>query len=117
MSQLHRVILKRKALKDYELIIGAAAVEEITAVARSLQGLRLLHINSSASGGGVAELLNSLVSLEVNVGIQAEWRVLAKNERFFEVTKKIHNALQGKPGGLTAVSYTHLRAHETRHDL
>jgi len=101
MSQLHRVILKRKALKDYELIIGAAAVEEITAVARSLQGLRLLHINSSASGGGVAELLNSLAALEVNVGIQAEWRVLAKNERFFEVTKKIHNALQGKPGGLT----------------
>ena len=101
MAQLHRVILKRKALKDYELIIGAAAVEEITAVARSLQGLRLLHVNSSASGGGVAELLNSLVSLEVNVGIQAEWRVLCKNERFFEVTKKIHNALQGKPGGLT----------------
>jgi trehalose synthase len=101
MTQLHRVILKRKALKDYEIVVGATVVEEIAAVARDLKGLRLLHINSAATGGGVAELLNSVVALEVNVGLQAEWRVLAKNERFFEITKKIHNALQGKIGGLT----------------
>lgn len=101
MTQLHRVILKRKSLKDYELIIGTAAVEQILEVARSLKGLRLLEINSAASGGGVAELLNSLVPLEVSVGLQAEWRVLAKNERFFEVTKKIHNALQGMIVGLS----------------
>ena len=101
MTQLHRVILKRKALKDYELLIGPAAVEEIMSVARGLKGLRLLHVNSTAFGGGVAELLNSLVALEVDAGLKAEWRVLEKNERFFEITKKIHNALQGKRDGLT----------------
>ncbi len=101
MAELHRVILKKKALKSYELIVGADVVEEIHAAAKNLRGLRLLHINSAASGGGVAELLNSLVALEVNVGLRAEWRVLSQNESFFKVTKKIHNALQGMRDGLS----------------
>ena len=101
MSELHRVILKRRALKAYELIVGSDVLDEIHEIARSLKGLRLLHLNSSAFGGGVAELLNTIVPLEVNVGLEAEWCVLGKNEPFFAITKKIHNALQGKAEGLT----------------
>jgi trehalose synthase len=101
MSTLERVILKRKALRDYRSIIGDKAIEEIQAVAEELKGVKLLHLNSTAFGGGVAELLNSLVPLEADCGLNVEWRVLAKNDGFFGVTKKIHNALQGQADGLS----------------
>ena len=55
----------------------------------------MLHLNSAASGGGVAELLNSVAPLQAGAGLKVEWKVLARNDRFFGVTKKIHNALQG----------------------
>lgn len=100
MDALERVILKRKAVSDYRPIVGDVVVEEIKAVAASLRGLRLLHINATASGGGVAELLNSLVPLEVDCGLEVEWRVLCKDDGFIRVTKGIHNALQGKPAGI-----------------
>jgi len=101
MNSLERVILKRKSLRDYKPIVGGAVVEEIQTVAADLKGVRLLHINSTAYGGGVAELLNSLVPLEADCGLEVEWRVLRKDESFFQVTKRIHNALQGRAGGLT----------------
>ncbi len=101
MAELHRVIPKRKALRDYEVIVGGDVIEEILAVAKDLRGLRLLHLNSAAIGGGVAELLNSVVPLEINLGLHVEWHVLSKYQAFFEVTKRIHNALQGMPDGLT----------------
>lgn len=101
VKTLERVILKRKALRDYQAIVGEDAVEEIHEVATSLKGIRLLHLNSTASGGGVAELLNSLVPLEADCGLKVEWRILWKDERFFGVTKSIHNALQGKRAALS----------------
>lgn len=101
MSRLERVILKRKSLRDYKAIVGGVVIEEILEVAATLKGLRLLHVNSTASGGGVAELLNSLVPLEADCGLDTEWRILSKNEPFFDVTKKIHNALQGQMSPLS----------------
>ena len=98
MDQLERVVLKRKLLDDYRPIVGEAVIEEIRTVVSELKGARLLHLNSTATGGGVAELLNSLVPLESNCGLNVEWRLLCKGDGdgFFQVTKKIHNALQGQ---------------------
>ena len=77
-------------------------MEEIRDVAAGLRDVRLLQINSAALGGGVAELLNSLVPLEVDCGLKAEWRVLHGAEpAFFDVTKAMHNALQGQAGPLS----------------
>jgi len=64
-------------------------------VAKDLRGARLLHINATPYGGGVSELLRSLVPLERALGIDAHWQVISGDEHFFRVTKTIHNALQG----------------------
>ncbi|MCL5292738.1 MAG: glycosyltransferase [Actinobacteria bacterium] len=90
-----RISLKKKALGDYASIVGRDVLEEIRRLASDIRGLRVLHINSTASGGGVAELLTTLVPLEVSSGIEAEWKTLPQHFDFFEVTKVFHNALQG----------------------
>jgi trehalose synthase len=90
-----RVRLKRKALEDYRALVGDEIVAEVRELGRALEGLRVLELSATATGGGVAELLSSLVPLERDLGIAAEWRVIAGDRRFFEVTKKIHNGLQG----------------------
>ncbi len=90
-----RVSLKRKALEGYRELVGDELVAEVREVASELHGLRLLELSATATGGGVAELLGSLVPLERDLGIDAEWRVIAGDPRFFGVTKRIHNGLQG----------------------
>jgi trehalose synthase len=84
-----------KKLSVYRHIVGDAVIGEIYEKAKNLYGKRMLHINSSFLGGGVAEILNSLVPLMNNVGIEADWRVLHANPDFFNITKKFHNGLQG----------------------
>jgi trehalose synthase len=90
-----RVSLRRKALDDYRELVGDELVAEVREIARQLRGLRVLELSATATGGGVAELLGSLVPLERDLGIDAEWRVIAGDPRFFDVTKTIHNGLQG----------------------
>src|SRR5512132_3574564 len=63
-----------------------------------LAGRRLWHVNSTEEGGGVAEMLHFLLGYLAGAGIDARWAVLDGNERFFEVTKRIHNLLHGQPG-------------------
>ncbi|HEY3317989.1 MAG TPA: glycosyltransferase [Coriobacteriia bacterium] len=92
-----RISLKKKSLADYERIVGRDAIDEILSLAADLKGLRVLHLNATASGGGVAELLSSLVPLLVSAGLAAEWNTLPQHAEFFEVTKRFHNALQGMP--------------------
>jgi trehalose synthase len=98
---LRRVQLKKKSLDDYREVAGTEAVERVRQLARPLQGLRILHVNSTGEGGGVAELLTSLVPLMRDVGLDAEWQLLCHDDPFFEVTKGFHNALQGKRFALT----------------
>lgn len=81
----------------FEAISGPDLVAELRQLARDLQGLRLLHVNAIPYGGGVSELLRSLVPLLRGLGIEAEWRVMAADQSFFRVTKSVHNALQGAP--------------------
>lgn len=90
-----------KHLEAYSSIIGEKAVQDIRFKSRSLINKRILHVNSTCNGGGVAEILNELIGLMYGLGIHAEWQVLSGKEPFFRVTKKIHNSLQGQPGPFT----------------
>lgn len=86
--------MERKIL-NYENVIDSCVLEEIKRVAQPLEGLSLLHINSTLAGGGVAEMLHSLVPLFNDVGIKTRWEVIEGTPLFFDTTKQIHNALQG----------------------
>ncbi len=66
-----------------------------------LAGRSFLHINSTRSGGGVAEILNRVIPMLGELGIKARWEVIEGDEGFFNTTKKIHNALQGNPEEIT----------------
>lgn len=92
---LQRVELGQLRLDAYREIIGDDAVEAILRAAAPLRGLRVLHINATAFGGGVAEILGTLVPLMADVGLEAEWRIIEGSDAFFEVTKACHNGLQG----------------------
>ena len=90
-------------LEDYKEIVGVKVIGEIHKKASKLYGKHVLHINSTYQGGGVAEILNSLVPLMNDVGLDAGWRILHGNPDFFSITKKFHNALQGEPIHFTAL--------------
>jgi trehalose synthase len=110
---LNLVGVKRKALRSYEPLIDDALATEIRELAAALRGLRVLHLNSTAYGGGVAELLVSMVGLEQDAGLDVEWRTMGEDEAFFTVTKRIHNALQGQAYDMTDEERaTYLRCNE-----
>jgi trehalose synthase len=88
-------------LGDYRGIVGERSISLILRKAEELCKKRVLHINSTNHGGGVAEILNSLVPLMNTVNIGADWRILNGNPNLFTVTKKFHNALQGDSIHLT----------------
>ena len=92
---LERVPLLEKDLVDFTEVAGADAIERIRALAEPLRGTRVLHVNATAYGGGVAELLATHIPLLQNLGIEAEWQVIHGSDEFFAVTKAVHNALQG----------------------
>jgi len=99
---LERVPLLEKHLDDYREVAGEEAIERVRAAAAPLAGARILHVNATAYGGGVAELLATHVPLLRDVGIEAEWQVIHGSDEFFGVTKSVHNALQGAPLEWTA---------------
>lgn len=84
-----------KSLEAYRPIIGDERVEQIRALAEPLKGARVLHINATAFGGGVAEILSTIVPLMNDVGVHTEWQVIRGADEFFNVTKAMHNSLQG----------------------
>ncbi|MFT4310225.1 MAG: glycosyltransferase [Candidatus Woesearchaeota archaeon] len=88
-------------LVDYQSIIGKQAVNRIRNKAKSLEGKHVVHVNATALGGGVAEMLHTLVFLMHDVGITTGWRVMFGDRAFFDVTKGIHNALQGQSWSFT----------------
>jgi len=87
----------RIPLDDYSSVIGAGEVAELRTLAKPLAGRSVVMINSTAVGGGVAEILNRLVPLAEELGINIRWEVMTGGEDFFEVTKSFHNALHGAP--------------------
>jgi len=88
-------------LEDYEPIIGRAQLDELRVLARGLHNKTAKMVNSTAVGGGVAEMLNSLVPLLNELAINTHWEILTGGNDFFEVTKAFHNALQGGEYSLT----------------
>lgn len=91
------------SLDDYRELVGDKIIGEIHRKASRLQGKTIVHVNSTFMGGGVAEILNSLVPLMNDIGIKADWRTLHGTPDFFTITKKFHNALQGDPINLTEI--------------
>ena len=92
---LERVPLLEKDLDAYVEFVGQETIDRIRALAEPLRGARILHVNATAYGGGVAELLATHVPLLQSLGIAAEWQVIHGSDEFFAVTKAVHNALQG----------------------
>jgi trehalose synthase len=90
------------SLEDYREVIGDDALRELRTLARPLRGRRVVMVNSSRVGGGVAEMLARLVPLLVELGIDCRWEVISGNADFYRVTKAWHNALHGTPVHLTA---------------
>ncbi len=83
-------------IEEYRGIVSNSLLEEIKSLAQKIQGLKVIHINATPQGGGVAEILKSLVPLMKGVGLKAEWHILPPDNNFFTLTKEIHNDLQGQ---------------------
>src|SRR5439155_15343821 len=98
---MEEVAVGSKHLADYRSIIGQAAYEELQSLSKSLKEKRIAHVNATSYGGGVAELLHSIIPLMKDLGLDVHWYVLSGTNPFFDATKPIHNALQGAPAGLT----------------
>ncbi|MDQ3856052.1 MAG: glycosyltransferase [Chloroflexota bacterium] len=95
------VATQSKTLEEYRGVAPDEQLEEIVQLSRRFQGARVLNVNATAFGGGVAELLATAVPLMRDMGIDAEWRVMEGAPEFFAVTKSFHNALQGMEVPLT----------------
>ena len=85
-----------RKLEKYKDIIPSHLFDEIKKIAAGLKGLKVVHINATPRGGGVVELMSSLVPLIKGVGLKAAWHNNPSGEKFFTITKKIHNAFQGE---------------------
>jgi trehalose synthase len=97
---LQPVAVGHKSLADYTHICGRELIAEIRELAEPLKGQRVVHISATAFGGGVSEILYTLVPLMRDVGLDVEWQVIYGREEFFNATKLMHNALQGAPQDL-----------------
>ena len=98
---LTEVPLGHKTLADYTHILGPGLIDEVRTLAEPLKGKRVLHINATAFGGGVSEILYTLVPLMNDVGLDAHWQVIHGREEFFNVAKLMHNSLQGDPESIS----------------
>jgi len=94
-------------LEDYIPIVGEATVEELGLLATRLRGKTIQNINSTAVGGGVAEILSRMIPLLNQLGVSARWDVIKGDEKFLATTKKFHNGLHGVPVEVAADEYAH----------
>lgn len=85
-----------KKLQKYRKIVGSSVIDNIKDQAQDIRGIKLLHINSTKTGGGVAEILKTLIPLFNELGIKTQWKVIQGTRNFFKVTKNFHNSLQGE---------------------
>ena len=85
----------------YAEIIGEAAMDSLVNIAARLKDRKIVHVNSTRAGGGVAEILSSMVPLSKELGLDVSWEVIEGDESFFNCTKMLHNTLQGMPGTLS----------------
>jgi len=84
-------------IEEYIPLVGQSVIDDLGLLSQRLQGKVIQHINSTPVGGGVAEILNRMVPLLRELGVDTRWDVIKGGEQFFAVTKKFHNALHGRP--------------------
>jgi trehalose synthase len=119
---LQLVNVGHKALRDYATIATRGLMDEIRRLAEPLEGKRVVHLSATAFGGGVAEINYTLIPLMQDAGLDVEWRIIRGQEEFFNVTKTMHNGLQGAPETLSAedreifARYQELNAREFEDD-
>lgn len=82
-------------LEDYARVAGEDVIDHLRQLAHPMQGMKVVHVNSTRVGGGVAEILTKLVPLTQELGIDARWEVITGHSEFYDCTKSMHNALQG----------------------
>ncbi|MEB3161417.1 MAG: glycosyl transferase family 1, partial [Synechocystis sp.] len=95
------------SLNQYAQVVGEDVIDQLKQLAESLKGKRIVHVNSTTVGGGVAEILAKLVPLTQELGIDTTWEVIQGDEDFFLCTKQMHNAMQGKPVLITDALLKH----------
>lgn len=97
-----KVSLRKINFKKYQEIISPDLFSKIEFLGRKLKNKKIIHVNSTSQGGGVAEILKTLIPLEKSLGINAQWLTVSpKDEKFFYITKKIHDTLQGEKGNFS----------------
>jgi len=89
---------KKRDIADYKEFIDSKENENLGKLSENLKGKRIAFVNSTAFGGGVAELFQSIVPVSRSMGVDMHWFVMEGDEKFFSITKKMHNMLQGKTG-------------------
>ena len=92
-------------LEDYREVTPPGSVDLLYHVSAKVRGKSLLHVNSTRSGGGVAEILHRLVPLFNDLEVKATWEIIQGGEEFYKVTKAFHNALQGRDPGISERMY------------
>jgi trehalose synthase len=100
---LQNVDVGRQSIEAYASSAGGEVIDQLHALAEPLRGTRILHLNATPYGGGVAEILRSEVPLLRDLGLAADWKLITGDDAFFAVTKAIHNGLQGATRDLTDV--------------
>ena len=95
LELLPHISVGAHSISDYDSLVAEEQIEKLRSLAAELKGARVLHINSTAYGGGVAELLRSHIPLLRSLGLDADWITIRGDDSFFNVTKGFHNALQG----------------------
>jgi trehalose synthase len=100
-------------LQAYSEVIGEDVIDQLVQLAKPLQGKRMVHVNSTREGGGVAEILHKLLPLKEALGIQSSWEVITGDPEFYKCTKTFHNALQGNAVTPTA---SMLKAYENANE-
>jgi trehalose synthase len=113
---LEQVAFERRSLRQLGDVIGPPRLAALMQMAESLRvqlrGRAMWHVNSTAAGGGVAEMLRGLLGYVVDAGIEARWAIIRGDDEFFALTKRLHNQLHGVPAG-AALDATHAAVYST----
>ena len=96
-----------RMLEQYAAVVGEDIIVHLRQLAEPLQGMRVVHVNSTREGGGVAEILHRLIPLKKELGLDATWEVVTGDAPFYQCTKKMHNALQGDHEEISEELFAH----------
>lgn len=96
---LESVEVGRQSIDDYEAAAGRDVVERLRTLAESLRGARVLHLNATPHGGGVAEILRSEVPLLRDLGLDADWKIVRGDKEFLPLRRRCTMPCRAEPGG------------------